>query len=318
VHKLVDTSLKLNRNATYDHFLKLFAYPINGFVLNLILNATLPYPNLQIFIADVFVIRDNIKLYNWCKVLEITANGFLKENTSESIHRILMKVCHIAIKETAPTLNRGISFRRDISVLELKKIHKRDASDVLAKAHYTDPLFQFICGNSSRLEKSQWFFRRCLTWAFSYGRINCVRSDNGTIIGVSVWQHQYENETSLYRLLQSGLASIPRILGPRGAINLSKVTLYFQEKRKQLVVEPHLFLFSIGIIPQRQRQGFGSVLLQPILKIADENQYKCYVECTVAESVSFFRKWGFEVVYIHDKDKTIPQAIWHMIRLPKS
>jgi len=167
---------------------------VNGFVLNIILNATLPYPHFRDFVSDVFEIRDDIKIYNWCKVLEITANNFLKENTSESIHRILMKVLHIAIKETAPNqLKRVTTFRRDTAVLELKRINKREASEVLAKAHYLNPFFQFYCGNSSRLEKSQWYFRRALTWAFSYGRIYCIRSPNGTIIGVSVWQNQNEN-----------------------------------------------------------------------------------------------------------------------------
>jgi ribosomal protein S18 acetylase RimI-like enzyme len=52
----------------------------------------------------------------------------------------------------------------------------------------------------------------------------------------------------------------------------------------------------LGISPAYQRQGIGSLLLQPILKQADSEGLPCYLETSTEGGVRFYQRRGFEVV----------------------
>ena len=60
-------------------------------------------------------------------------------------------------------------------------------------------------------------------------------------------------------------------------------------------VEPHWYLFFTGIVPAWQAHGFGSILLEPVLKLADQSQTLCYLETPFPRADIFYRRLGYEI-----------------------
>ncbi len=80
--------------------------------------------------------------------------------------------------------------------------------------------------------------------------------------------------------------------------------------------EPHWYLATLGTAPERQGQGVGAALLQPVLDRADEDGMPAYLESSKERNVPFYARFGFEVVEeLHSKASGPP--MWRMWREPR-
>ena len=77
--------------------------------------------------------------------------------------------------------------------------------------------------------------------------------------------------------------------------------------------EPHYFLRVVGVIPEHQRSGAGSALVQPVLEAADERGVGCYLTTALEQNVAFYRRFGFEVRSSYRPTPHWPQ-VWAMWR----
>ncbi|HLM63568.1 MAG TPA: GNAT family N-acetyltransferase [Acidimicrobiales bacterium] len=59
--------------------------------------------------------------------------------------------------------------------------------------------------------------------------------------------------------------------------------------------EPHWYLVVLSVRPERQRQGLGSRLVEPILDRADCDGVACRLETPDPANVGYYRRFGFEV-----------------------
>lgn len=78
--------------------------------------------------------------------------------------------------------------------------------------------------------------------------------------------------------------------------------------------EPHWYLAMVGVDACCQGQGYGSTLIQPILKECDRNKQIAYLESSSPGSASLYQRLGFEVletIQIDDSPPLLP-----MIRYP--
>jgi ribosomal protein S18 acetylase RimI-like enzyme len=77
--------------------------------------------------------------------------------------------------------------------------------------------------------------------------------------------------------------------------------------------QPHHYLFAIGTRPAKQGKGIGGMLMAAGLKIADADNLPAYLESSKESNVSFYRRFGFEVI-----EKLVPAAdappLWLMWR----
>jgi ribosomal protein S18 acetylase RimI-like enzyme len=80
--------------------------------------------------------------------------------------------------------------------------------------------------------------------------------------------------------------------------------------------EPHWYLQTLAVHPDRQRQGVGSFLISPTLECADRDTLPVYLETTKEANVTYYRRFGFEVV----EELTLGGAlrIWTMLRPPRT
>ena len=79
----------------------------------------------------------------------------------------------------------------------------------------------------------------------------------------------------------------------------------------------HFYLSALGVEPERQGEGVGTALMQPVLQRADRDERACYLETATGRNVLLYERQGFEVV----EELTLPGTDvhgWLMRRLPRS
>lgn len=62
-------------------------------------------------------------------------------------------------------------------------------------------------------------------------------------------------------------------------------------------LEQHWHLGPIGVIPTHQDRGIGSMLMKIFCKEVDKCSAKAFLETDLDKNVSFYEKFGFEVVF---------------------
>ncbi|WP_200902020.1 GNAT family N-acetyltransferase [Microvirga vignae] len=60
--------------------------------------------------------------------------------------------------------------------------------------------------------------------------------------------------------------------------------------------EPHWYLPLIGVDPVHQRKGYGSALLDHVLRGCDEEGVSAFLEASSLESIPLYQRHGFEVL----------------------
>lgn len=76
--------------------------------------------------------------------------------------------------------------------------------------------------------------------------------------------------------------------------------------------EPHWYLNTLSIHPDRQRQGYGSALIAPGLERADADGLPCYLETQRESNIPFYARFGFEL----REEISLPESppLWTMWR----
>jgi GNAT superfamily N-acetyltransferase len=82
-------------------------------------------------------------------------------------------------------------------------------------------------------------------------------------------------------------------------------------------VEPHHFLGSMGVRPDRQRQGLGSSVLAPVLEELDRTNVPACLETSSAGNVKFYESLGFTVLAFLDELPAGAPTTWVMWRRPR-
>ena len=80
--------------------------------------------------------------------------------------------------------------------------------------------------------------------------------------------------------------------------------------------EPHWYLGVLGVDPTRQKQGYGSKLIQDVLDLCDRAELPAYLESSNPINLAFYEKHGFKVIG-EIKTNTSP-TMSAMIRYPKN
>jgi ribosomal protein S18 acetylase RimI-like enzyme len=81
--------------------------------------------------------------------------------------------------------------------------------------------------------------------------------------------------------------------------------------------EPHWYLQTLAVRPDRQREGVGSFLIAPTLERADADALPVYLETTKEANLAYYRRFGFEV----QEELTFAGGelrVWTMLRPPRA
>jgi ribosomal protein S18 acetylase RimI-like enzyme len=181
------------------------------------------------------------------------------------------------------------------------------AAAVLADAFVDDPFSMWLFPEKRLRE------RLVRSWAMQLRVVYIPKGHSYTtpdLEGVALW-------TPPPGLVRSSLGEQLRLLFPYirilGPGRLPRAAYGFGIIERAHPPEPHWYLSAIGVAPNKQRQGFGGALLEPMLERADRENALTYLETFRPENVAYYERFGFRVVGEAD----IPDGphMWSMSRI---
>ncbi len=179
----------------------------------------------------------------------------------------------------------------------------------LVRAFADDPVANFMFAGDRR--------RRLGLHSFFTSQINRQYLPGGHVYttedlaGAAVWGSPDRHRNGLTELLQL-LPTAPFLVSAR-AVRALRLLFEVDSLHPK---EPHWYLATLGTAPERQGQGVGAALLQPALALADRDGMPAYLESSKERNVSFYARFGFEVVEeLHSAVGSPP--MWRMWREPR-
>ena len=117
--------------------------------------------------------------------------------------------------------------------------------------------------------------------------------------GIAAWAKPGHAHPTLWKQIRTGF------LLPRSVLLMSKISRerfirvmkQVDGLHRQLMPQPHWYLWALGVDPPYQGQGVGGSLLVPALAQAEKARFPCYLETQTESNVAFYRKQGFELVH---------------------
>lgn len=132
----------------------------------------------------------------------------------------------------------------------------------------------------------------------------------GGSAGVCVWEPPgawklglREQLSLLPAMLRIYGRALPRLLGAVNAVEKGHPTA------------PHYYLAFVGVAPESQGQGMGSILMHPVLQRCDAERVPAYLEASAPRNRDLYLRHGFEVTEELRPGRGAP-PIWRMWRQP--
>jgi ribosomal protein S18 acetylase RimI-like enzyme len=201
----------------------------------------------------------------------------------------------------------------NIEVTKLGRSQFDLATEVLANAFQTDPIFRYLLPKPDRARANdiKAMFKLALNYCQPYNHIYTTAND---LKGIAIWippKHSYLN---LLRLVPLAI-TLPFQLGWSSLWQILILFSRAEEHRLRYMPQPHWYLAGLGVSTDCQGQGIGGLLLQPILKQADSENVPCYLETSTEGGVRFYQRHGFGVI---TKTQLLENAppMWMMKRDP--
>ena len=215
-------------------------------------------------------------------------------------------------------------------MIKLEPTLQRQASQLLARAFFNEPLMVFYLPDTTIRQQVLTFFMLIeLRYCLIYGEV----WTNPELDGVACWLPPGRTKLGAWGLIRASLGIIPLHLvlpvlwraEPDGleAIPLRRKWQFLKKLDRtekeidrihdDIIPGPHWYLMTLGVEPSRQGQGIGSRLIAPVLQRAHSASLPCYLETMTELDVAFYRKNGFNVA--HEAD-LIPGKLhmWAMTR----
>jgi len=182
-------------------------------------------------------------------------------------------------------------------------------TDALARAFYDDPVMSWIWSDDSsrlrRLERAFGFYDSKLWLAHDLA----FTTEN--IAGGAIWLPPAAWHVGPFRQLAL-LPGMVRSAGMRALPTLLRTLNLMESKHPR---EPHYYLPIIGIQPEWQGRGLGTVLLRAMTDRCDRERMPAYLEASSPRSRVCYERVGFEAT---DELPLPPDGppLWPMWRKP--
>ncbi|EPX71722.1 uncharacterized protein SOCG_03658 [Schizosaccharomyces octosporus yFS286] len=207
-----------------------------------------------------------------------------------------------------------------VEKVELKD-YKRVAT-VLAAAFYHDPVHLYFAGPENGEQ-----YARLIQDCFEYiayavlMRGHVYQVDDFS--GVSLWAGPGQRIDDWYTIFRSGLWRLSYKLGAENRHRFFKelIPLHNKVMPEAMAGRTHNFwyLMFVGVKENKRGKGYLRSLIQPILKIADQNNLPCYLESTHPNNRPRYEHFGFNVVQsVHIKEGLDSIPIDVMVREPNA
>ncbi len=200
-----------------------------------------------------------------------------------------------------------------VAISPLSKEEIDRAADVMASAFAADPLGSYLLPDTrNRLDVMRCFWREALRHSHPYGRTYTTTPE---IWGIASWLPPGVQRETFWSLWLSILQTLHRV-GWRGTYRLFALMEFTEMLRARHCPSPHWYLDGLAVTPESQGRGIGSLLLQPVLDLADRGKQACCLYTSTERAVRFYQRQGF-VVCEEACFQTVAPPLWLMVRSPK-
>lgn len=173
--------------------------------------------------------------------------------------------------------------------------HVPEASAVLARAFFDDPLFGWVEPDPMRrAQVLPWLMRIGTQYGTSFGEVHGTADP---LNGAAVWLPPGASTVDPARLEQAGFVDPASVIGDAALQRFGAFMEHAEELHHRDMADRHWYLMILGVDPPFQGRGLGGAIMQPVLKRADADHLPCYLETAKERNVPFYRKHGFDVVH---------------------
>ncbi len=171
---------------------------------------------------------------------------------------------------------------------------------MLARAFKEDPVFvSAVPDLSQRIERTKYIFQTAVCLGLRYGEVRAIPPN---LEGVAVWiPYEHFKETPWGNILCAFKSRIWK-MGLKYSRAFQPLLEFNNKKHYQFALGKHWYLQTLGVNPQYQGKGYGSMLVQTMLEFIDKDPLPVYLEIFTERNVKFYSKFGFEVL----EQATIP------------
>jgi len=168
------------------------------------------------------------------------------------------------------------------------------AAGILARAFHSDPPFQyFISDPTRRAQLLPTFFERFVRHGQIFGEVHSTPHHPEAI---AIWLPPGNTDITPEGARRSGLDELEEVFGQESFQRVSSFVARTSAMHHAAMPGDHWYLAFIGVEPNRQGRGLGSVLLESMLARARHDRVACYLETFLARHVPFYRRHGFTVI----------------------
>jgi ribosomal protein S18 acetylase RimI-like enzyme len=159
----------------------------------------------------------------------------------------------------------------------------------LARAFADDPIMTYLLGGDdlSRTRRITRFFTAALR--VQHLRHELCFTDAQQVAG-SLW-----DPPGQWRMSPGQIVAGARWLVPAFGTRVPRALRVLSTIEKVHPGEPHYYLAVLGTAPERQGQGLGSAVMQPVLDRCDDEGVPAYLESSKESNIPFYRRHGFAV-----------------------
>ncbi|MFC2078887.1 GNAT family N-acetyltransferase [Candidatus Bipolaricaulota bacterium] len=154
-------------------------------------------------------------------------------------------------------------------------------------------------------------WRGVVAYCLRYG----IVSTTPDVTGIAAWAKPGNAHATLWRQVRTGfvLARSVMLMSKESRDRFMRVMRQIDGMHRELMPQPHWYLWALGVDPAHQGQGIGRSLLAPTLAEAQRTGFPCYLETMTEGNVAFYAKQGFEVIH----ESEFPEADFRLWFLHK-
>jgi GNAT superfamily N-acetyltransferase len=179
---------------------------------------------------------------------------------------------------------------------------------VLADAFYEDPVFGWLMpDDSKRHARLRRYFGLDLGhYALRYGRVWTTADLIGAALTLPPGKWRVPPRTTLLHGSAFGM-HLPRA---------ARMGAAMEWRHAREIHGSHYYVRDIGVHPDMQGKGLGSVLMRPTLDRCDREGAPAYIEASSERSAALYERLGFQ----HVKELRVGGSppLWLMIRQPQA
>lgn len=202
------------------------------------------------------------------------------------------------------------------NLLKLTPDYIEKACKVAGSAFQDDPFAIFVYPDErERKQKLQYGFEVIYKYGIRNGE---AYATSNNLEGIVIWLPSNKIYPSTWTMMRYGGFRAMRKAGFK--INAMKRSMavfkYIEIRHKHLVPFDHWYLQNIAVKPEEQRKGYGGLLLRAMIKKIESEGLSIYLETNNEENLSFYQKYGFEIL----ENVIIPKTdvpLWCMLRKPR-